>query len=262
MITTEDVAEVLRVDAGTISRYETGYLRPSWPAVLAMLQMCNGTDQDRARALELWEDAGQRAVRLSMPAGSSKEFRAFLRAEAEAEIIRVLSPMVVHGLLQTPSYARAVQDSSHRFLDPDAKIERYVAARINRQKRLEGPGALQIHALLDEAVIRRVVGSPTMMAEQLRHLLALRKRDNVTIQVIPFGAGAYGNMSGGCAVIGYSDKEYSSAVYVEHTAGGVWVEDGADVQRFELMFGDSAEAALGPEKSAKLIRSQLEVLEE
>jgi hypothetical protein len=262
MTSSEAVAGLLRVDTATISRYETGYLRPSWPAVQAILGMCHGTDEDRTRALELWDDAGQRAVRLTVPAGSSKEFRAFLRAESEADTMQVLSPLVIDGLLQTPAYARAIHDSAHRFRDPDAKVERYVAARLDRQKRLEGPDPIRVHVLLDEAVIRRVIGGPTVMTEQLRHLLELRKRDNVTLQVIPFGEGAYGNMSGGCMIIGYADKEYAPAVYVEHTAGGVWVEDGADVQRFQSMFDDTVEAALGPDKSAKLIRSQLEVLKE
>ena len=151
----ETVADLLRVDAATVSRYETGYLRPSWPAVQAMLQTYDGTEEDRARALELWDDAGQRAVRLAVPVGSSKEFRAFLRAESEADNMRVLAPLVVHGLLQTAAYARAVHDSAHRFRDPEAEVERYVTARLSRQKRLEGPEPLQLHALLDEAVIGR-----------------------------------------------------------------------------------------------------------
>ncbi|MFD9739738.1 helix-turn-helix domain-containing protein [Umezawaea sp. NPDC059074] len=260
--TTDAVADLLRVDLATISRYETGYLRPSWPAVLAMLQMCDGTPEDRARALELWEDAGHRAVRLTLPAGASKEFRAFLRAEAEADIMRVLSPMIVDGLLQTPAYARAIHDSAHRFRDPETKVEPYVTARLSRQKRLEGPTALQIHALLDEAVIKRAVGGPAVMAEQLRHLLDLGERQNIKIQVVPFGAGAYGNMSGGCSIIGYADQDYAPAVYVEHSAGGVWVEDGTDVQRFQSAFDDTVEAALDPKASADLIRSQLGVLKE
>ncbi|MEO6085362.1 MAG: helix-turn-helix transcriptional regulator [Umezawaea sp.] len=258
----ETVAELLRVDAATVSRYETGYLRPSWPAVQAMLQMYGGTDEDRARALELWEDAGQRATRLTVPAGSSKEFRAFLRAESEADNMRVLAPLVVHGLLQTPAYARAIHDSAHRFRDPEGEVERYVSARLSRQKRLEGPEALQVHALLDESVIRRAVGGPEVMAEQLRHLLTLSERDNITLRVIPFGAGAYGTMSGGCSIIGYREKEYTPAVYVEHSAGGAWVEDEADVQRFLAMYDDTVEAALEPDASAALIRSQLGVLKE
>jgi len=260
--TTEDAADLLRVDLATISRYETGYLRPSWPAVQAMLQMCGGTDADRTRAMELWEDAGQRAFRLTIPVGASKEFRAFLRAEAEADTMRMLSPMVVDGLLQTSAYSRAIQDSGHRFRDPETKVEGYVSARLSRQKRLEGPDALQIHAVLDESVIRRVVGGPAVMAEQLRYLLELGKRENITLQVVPFGTGAYGNMSGGCTIIGYADKEYAPAVYVEHSVGGAWVEDGTDVQRFQSAFDDTVEAALDPKASASLIRSQLGVLKE
>lgn len=245
---------MLRVDGSTISRYETGHVRPPWASVVAMLGLYSGTADDLDRATELWEDAGQRAVRLSVPAGSSKEFRAFLRAESEADLMHVLSPLVVHGLLQTPEYARAVHGSAFRFRDPAAKVERYVAARLNRQKRLEGPEPLRLNAVLDESVIRRVVGGPAVMAAQLRHLLDVADRDNVTLRVIPFGAGSYGTMSGGCAIIGCSDEEYRPAVYVEHSAGGVWVEDEADVQRLQLMLGDVMGAALGPDESADLIR--------
>jgi hypothetical protein len=258
----ETVAELLRVDAATVSRYESGYLRPSWPAVQAMLQTYGGTDEDRARALELWDDAGQRAVRLTMPVGSSKEFRAFLRAESEADTMRVLAPLVVHGLLQTPEYTRAIHDSGHHFRDPEADVDGYVSARLSRQKRLEGPDALRVHALLDEAVVKRIVGGPSVMAEQLWHLLALSERDNITLQVIPFGAGSYGTMSGGCSIIGYRESDYTPAVYVEHSAGGAWVEDEADVRRFLAMYDDTVEAALEPDASAALIRSQLGVLKE
>jgi transcriptional regulator with XRE-family HTH domain len=258
----EEIAKLLRIDESTVSRYETGYLRPLWPSLQAMLGMYDASDEDREKATELWEDSAQRAVRLSVPTGSSKAFRSFLRAESEATAMRVLSPHTVHGLLQTPDYARAVHASAHRFRDPETQAEHYVKARLKRQKRLTDTDPLRLHALLDEVVIRRVVGGPEVMAEQLRHLLRIGQQENIVLQVLPFSVGAYGTMSGGCTIIGYGGDEYQPAVYVEHTAGGEWVEDRADVERFELMFEDLTKASLEPRKSAELISSALEALGE
>jgi transcriptional regulator with XRE-family HTH domain len=261
-MTVEDTADMLRLDESTVSRYETGHVRPPWASLQAMLGYYTASAEDRTKATELWEDAGQRAVRLTMPTGSSKAFRSLLRAESEATSMRVLATLTVHGLLQTPDYVRAIQAIGHRVRDPGTDVEHYVTARLKRQKRLTEPNPLRLHVLLDEVAIRRVVGGPDVMAGQLQHLLDSGQRENITLQVIPFDAGAYGTMSGGCTIIGYGDDEYQPAVYVEHTAGGEWVEDRADVQRFELMFDDMVETSLGPDESAELIRSALSALGE
>lgn len=258
----EEIAELLRVDDSTISRYETGYVRPPWPSMQAMLSHYQASADDRSKATELWEDAGQRAVRLTVPTGASKAFRALLRAESEATTMSVLSTLAVHGLLQTPDYVRAIQASAHRVRDPETDLAHYVKARLRRQDRLTGPNPLRLHALLDEAVIRRVVGGRAVMTGQLRHLVEAVERDNITIQVIPFEIGSYGTMSGGCTIIGYGEEEYQPAVYVEHTAGGEWVEDQADVQRFQAMFDDLIGESLGPDESAEFIRSALRTLGE
>jgi transcriptional regulator with XRE-family HTH domain len=261
--TTEEISELLRIDPSTVSRYETGHVRPPWPSMQAMLGHYQATAEDRSKATELWEDAGQRAIRLTVPTGSSKAFRSLLRAESEAATMRVLSTVAIHGQLQTREYARAIHASGHRLWEHVTQVEHFVTARLKRQKRLTGPNPLHLHVVLDEVVIRRTVGGPEVMAEQLAHLLKVGQEDNVTLQVIPFSAGVYGTMSGGCTIIGYGeDEDYQPAVYVEHTVGGEWVEDRADVQRFELMFGDVAETALEPDDSAELIRSAMKALGE
>ncbi|WP_337466388.1 DUF5753 domain-containing protein [Saccharopolyspora spinosa] len=152
------------------------------------------------------------------PNGSPKAFRAFLRAEGEADSARVLGPLVIPGLLQTHAYARAINASGRQF--HAASPERYVNARISRQVRLSRPTPLRLQALIDESVIHRVVGGPEVMTEQLDHLVASAERNNVTIQVVPFSLGSYGTMSGGFTVIDYSDPGDLPAVYLEYPAGG------------------------------------------
>lgn len=94
------------------------------------------------------------------------------------------------------------------------------------------------------------------MAEQLRYLITAAEQDNVTVQVIPFSAGAYGTMTGGFTLIGYADSDDLPAVYVEYAAGGSWVENENDVQRFADMFVEVTELALSADDSMDLVRSQ------
>jgi hypothetical protein len=115
---------------------------------------------------------------------------------------------------------------------------------------------------LDIGVVRRTVGGPTTMSEQLRHLLRMGNRENVTIQVVPYAAGAYGAMSGSCTILWFERADDPSTVYLEYPAGGEWIDTGADVQRFEDMFGEVAtEAAWAPDQPAELIRQQIRTLE-
>lgn len=87
-------------------------------------------------------------------------------------------------------------------------------------------------------VVRRVVGGPATVAEQLRHLVAMAERPNVKIQVIGLDAGAYGTMSGPVLILGYRARD-PSAAYLEHTTGGFWVDDGKDVDALKALFSDT-----------------------
>ncbi|WP_190819568.1 helix-turn-helix domain-containing protein [Saccharopolyspora pogona] len=252
-------SDLLRVGESTVSRYETGHFRPGWATLQALLALYNASDDQRAEAAALWEDAGDRAVRLITPAGSPKPFRVFLRAEAEADSARTVDPLLVPGLLQTPAYVRAVNAKGQQFHTSSA--ERYVTARLSRQARLSGSAPLKLHALLDEAVLHRTVGNDEIMAEQMRHLITVMEQDNITIQVVPFSAGSYGNMCGGFTLIGYHSSDDPPAVYVDSAAGGAWVENVEDVNRFSDMFEEIASSALSSEESAKSLSARARALE-
>lgn len=259
-LTLRDPAELLRVKEPTVSRYETGQIRPGWAALQALLGLYRADDEQRAEAAALWEDSGEPATRVVTPAGSTRAFRAFLRAEAEADTERALSPMLVPGLLQTVAYARAVNASGRQF-HVSERTERYVTARAHRAARLtEEPDPLRLHALIDESAIRRVVGGPPVMIEQLKHLDNMGEHDNVTIQVVPFRAGSYGTMAGSFMIIGYAGDD-PPAVYLEHAAGGVWVENETDVERFGAMFDEVAQTALTSQDSVSLIADEVRELE-
>ncbi|MGH3758571.1 helix-turn-helix domain-containing protein [Actinophytocola sp.] len=254
-----DGAQLLRVKEPTMSRYETGQIRPGWAALQALLGLYQATPEQREEAAQLWEDAGVRATRVVTPAGSSRAFRAFLRAEAEADTERMLTPLALPGLLQTAAYARALNVSGRQFHTSD-RTERYVTARMSRKARLTESSPLKLHALIDEAVIRRVVGDASVMIEQLNDLLDMDERDNVAIQVVPYSVGSYGTMSGAFYIVGYAGDD-PPAVYLEHAAGGVWVENESDVERFGALFDEMADLALTSADSRILIADEVRDLE-
>ncbi|OXM60015.1 hypothetical protein CF165_44795 [Amycolatopsis vastitatis] len=268
-VTLRAAGEELRLADSSISRFETGQMLPGWPDVQALLRLYGASDEDSAIASQLWDQAknGPKPVRL--PSEAPPAFRRLVNEEREAKGIRCVSMTVITGYFQRERYARAVVDAGRTF----SRNEGRVPSRLSRQQLLAPPVSLPVHALLDEAVLTRAVGGPDTMIDQLKHLLTLGEQDNITIQVVPFGAGAYGTMSGACTIVDYPDDE-GSGVYLEYAAGGAWVEAKADVDCFTAMFDDvsgrlspvndeeeSWPAALDPSESADLIRSKIRVFE-
>jgi len=262
--TEQDFVQLTRKSQATLSRIESGHTLPGWNILAAMLAFYGASDEERREAEAMWVDAKQDGKRVDHPMAYNPKARGFARAEVDAQTERAIEALVIPGLLQTTDYARAVRRSAHRFANLSLDEERVLAARASRAKLLYGEDALMLHALLDEAVIRRQVGGPTVMAAQLRHLLALGELPNVTVQVIPFESGAYGTMSGGGSIIlGYEDDEDPDDVYLEYPGGGEWVDNQVDVQKFVASFHDVADqAALTPSETAKLITRQVTYLEE
>jgi hypothetical protein len=120
---------------------------------------------------------------------------------------------------------------------------------------------MTLHALVDEAAIRRVMGGSDVMVGELRYLLAAMKRPNVTLHVIPFEAGAYGTMAGGVTILTFDDEEEPDVVYLEYPRGGEWIENDEDVEKFSIMLEDTRALALSVEESTALIKAQLRKLE-
>lgn len=260
-VSAPDAARELKTSKSTLLRYEGGGVLPVWATIQSLLRYYNASDDECQQAEELWQEAHDEAPPVRMPAGTPTSFRKLVTAERDAETERALAPIVVHGLLQTERYIRALMDAAHRFRDPGARADNVVASRLTRQDRIKGRDPLNLHVLLDQVVIQRAVGGPDVMREQLEHLLTLSERPNITLQVIPLGLGAYGTMAGACTIVSYPDPEEPPNVYLEYPAGGSWIEDGEDVQRFASMFQDVSEAALSSDATGELIQQQIGAFE-
>nr|WP_042185743.1 helix-turn-helix transcriptional regulator [Kibdelosporangium sp. MJ126-NF4]CEL16856.1 Putative DNA-binding protein [Kibdelosporangium sp. MJ126-NF4]CTQ91916.1 transcriptional regulator, XRE family [Kibdelosporangium sp. MJ126-NF4] len=260
-LTPEAVAKLLRRSASTVSRIETGHTMCEYSRLTALLGFYRATPHQRKQAEELWEEARQDAALLQHSTAMPPKYRAFLKAWDEARAARTFRQTMVPGPLQTPGYRATMYQVASRFIASPKDVQRDASSMEHRKERLRGPDALDYTVLLDEAVIRRTVGGPAIMADQLRHLLELGHRPNIEIKVFPFAAGEYEVMTGAVTWLGFAQIDYPDAVYLEYPSGGEWIEKADDVAKFAASIEANASLALTVDESAALIRDQAELLE-
>lgn len=127
--------------------------------------------------------------RTFMPSG----FNLSVGLEGDARILRVYQPDVMLGLFQTAAYARAMFESAKPVDERNTEfVERSIEIRMRRKEaitRSERP--VEIHAILDEATLRRVYGGPDVMREQYEHLAELAALEQITVQILPMGQPVY-----------------------------------------------------------------------
>ncbi|MBO3744652.1 helix-turn-helix domain-containing protein [Streptosporangiaceae bacterium NEAU-GS5] len=246
----EEVAQRLGLAGSTVYRIETGHTRPQSRTMRDLLDLYQVEGSEREAILELAREAGRRgwwhAYGDVLPGP-------YVGLEAEAASVRNYEPLLLPGLLETEAYARAVVGAA--LVEDPKEIDRRIAVRMARQRRLTGPGAIELWVVLDEAALRRPVGGPHVMAEQLRRLQDVAAQPNVTIQVLPFDAGAYLGMGSPLAILSFADPEDSDVVFLENMGSELYLEDSDQVRRYATVFDHLRAAALSPEKSIEKIIS-------
>ncbi|MCX5387881.1 helix-turn-helix transcriptional regulator [Streptomyces sp. NBC_00083] len=176
-------------------------------------------------------------------------------AEAVATTIREYAPLLIPGLLQTEGYARAVF-RAYRPTAPEEYIDDLVAARLARAQLLADPTRPMLWAVVDEAVLRRRVGGPAVMAEALTHLAALGESHRIILQVLPFGAGAHTALEGSLKLMAFDDAP--PLAYLQGLGTGRLQDDPPAVGQYELAFELLCATALSPRQSLALIGSLAE----
>ncbi len=180
----------------------------------------------------------------------------FVGLEAEASTLLAWEPIILPGLLQTEAYMRALMRTG-RAQDPPHHIDRRVALRRKRQERLRATNPLELLALVDESVVRRVVGGPDVMDEQLRHLIDTAQLPTVTLQIVPFDAGEHPFLGGSAALLEFRETTHLDVVYLEGLAGDYYEEQHSEVARYRHEFERLSAKALDPRLSVKMIEGLL-----
>lgn len=183
-------------------------------------------------------------------------FETYVGLEQAASRIRTYEVQFVPDLLQTEDYARAVAGRGPAA-SSEEEIERRVAVRISRQRRLVEPDPLWLWAVVDEAVFHRRIGGAGVMRAQIDHLIEVSRLPNVTVQVLPFSHGGHAAEGGAFALLRYNEGDLPDIVYVEQLTGAVYVDKREEVDVYVEAMEHLAVQAATPEATVTFLRDML-----
>jgi hypothetical protein len=194
----------------------------------------------------------------ALPAG----FSVHLDLEASAKAIRMFADQFVPGLWQTEGYARAVLAARSVSSTPE-QVERQLTIRMRRQEILDrdDPSPPQMWTVLDEAVIRRAVGGREVMREQLGRLVVVSgTTPNVTLQVLPFSAGAHMAAYGAFSLFEPTDLAFPVTASTDRPSGTLIEDDPASIAQYTVIFDHLRATALNPADSRALISEAIKLM--
>ncbi len=255
----KDAAEWLEITDPTMSKIELGKQAIKGPNVRLLCQLYDVDAGTLDYLLRLAGEANQRgwwaAYRDTLPNWAQQ----LVGLESDAADFWNYESEYVPGLLQTAGYVEAI----HRAAQPgvsDDKITRSVELRRERQERLDTGDPPRLHFYLNEAVVRRVVGGPEVMGEQLEKLVLASRLNHVTLRIIPFSTGAHAAMTSSFVLVQFPDEDSAAFAHVENERGGIYQEDPGDIDRYTLVVRLLEEVALSETDTRALVEQVAETL--
>lgn len=260
-LTRDDVAQKLEWSAMKPYRIETARtaVSPGDIRELALLYKLDGaaTEQLVTLARQAKRPGWWKGMAEALPSG----FAVHLELESTARGIRTFAEQFVPGLWQTEGYARAVLGARSVTSAPE-QIERQVTVRMRRQQVLDrdDPPPPEMWTVLDEAVIRRVVGGRDVMRAQLERLREVSSGPWVTLQVLPFSAGAHMAAYGAFSLFDPSDPAFPVTASSDRPAGTLIEDDPSSIDQYTRIFDHLRATALNPAESRALISEAIGLL--
>ncbi|MEV0402281.1 helix-turn-helix transcriptional regulator [Actinoallomurus sp. NPDC050550] len=251
-LTQDEVFEQTSINPATLYRVENAISRPQLRTLRALLDLYGVNDERTAYLLTLLRESDQRGWLETIGIDLPERLTTYVEFEDEARIVWNYQPSFVPGLLQTEAYARAIVHG----LMPEASraaVDSRVAVRMHRQRLLTRENPLRFWTIMSEGALRHRVGGSDVMREQMTRILEAADAPNVTMQVIPFDAGAHPGMLGSFAVLRFGQEDLPDVVYVDSMAGDLFLDQSADVERCASTFEYLRAVALSPEASAAFV---------
>ncbi|MEU2712493.1 helix-turn-helix transcriptional regulator [Streptomyces sp. NPDC007205] len=236
------LADAVGWDASLFGKLENGHTLGG-PEVAQALDQYYGTGR---LVLTLWELA------VADPTQFKERYRQYMLREAEAVSMWQYSPSIVPGLLQTPEYASELLTQGGLT---GVELDKQVTARMGRREPLLAEGGPQFRAILSETVLRSPLSDPVAWQAQLRHLLAMGERPNVTVQVLPHAMGLHALTNTHTMFLHHAGR---IVAWVETGYSGELVQESTAVDRLQLRYDRVRDVALSPGESREFIERILE----
>lgn len=250
--TREEVAAFVSCAPATISKIESKKTTAPPAYVAMMLEFYGITGEQKDAWMEVAKQARKRGWWQRFSTTIPDWFQIYVGLEEEAGDIRSYQPEGIFGLLQTEGYMRA-QILAEPVTPTDEQVEERVKIRLKRQERLTADDAPEIWLILNEAAVRREVGGIETMRDQLLHLVDMARLGKVTLQILPFTAGAHPGSHGAFTIMGFPDGADPDVVYVEYRLGSIYLEQQPEVAAYAAIFQHLVARALGPDQSRAML---------
>lgn len=251
-LTQDEVFERTSINQATLYRVENALSRPQVRTLRALLDLYGVNSERTAYLLTLLRESDQRGWLETIDADLPERLTTYVEFEDEASTVLNYESSFVPGLLQTEGYARAIV----RGVLPEAtlaEVDSRVAVRMRRQEVLTRERPIRLWAIVSEGALRHRVGDIEVMRRQMLRLTEAAKEPNVTLQVLPFEAGAHPGMLGSFHVLNFGDVELPDVVYIDSMAGDLFLDRADDIDRYTVIFEYLRAIALSPESSVSLI---------
>ncbi|MGH3938745.1 MAG: helix-turn-helix domain-containing protein [Pseudonocardiaceae bacterium] len=257
-ISRQEAGKAIRASQAKISRLELGRVGFKQRDVADLLTCYGVTDEQHREELLML------ARRASSPRWWRRYsdilpgwFERYFALEQAASVIRTYEPQLVPGLLQTEDYARAVIRLRQLHARHE-EIERHLALRMARQQFLTQPEAPDLWVVLDEAALRRPLGSQEILHAQLRHLIEMAQRPNITLQIVPFDIGGHAATGGGFTILRFSWFDLPDVVYLEHLNSALYLDKARDTKDYLTIMDCLCIQAQSPLDSTRFLHRIIE----
>jgi transcriptional regulator with XRE-family HTH domain len=246
-LTADQASKDLGMSPSALTKIETADRNVSKTSLVGILTYYGASEKDQRELLELHAQSREK--------GWWQEYGiqpgAFIDWEAEAIKIQSWEPLLVPGILQTEEYAEAILSATQ----PDVAAEqrtRWAKVRAERGALIEDPGDTELWYLIGEAALRTKVGGDEVMHTQIQRLIDVAETPSLTIQVLPFEAGAHPGVDGAFSVLTFADLPPLACV--EHVRNTVWLEKVKDLNALTTAFGRLSGQAWTPKDSIRWMR--------
>ncbi|MFI0482648.1 helix-turn-helix domain-containing protein [Actinomadura sp. 9N215] len=259
-LTQEQVADNLEWSLSKVIRIESGSVGVSTTDLKALLSLYGVPTERIAELVEIARLARERAWWSGYRKIISQQYYDRIGYESAAATIRQYENLIVPGLLQTQEYAH---EYISRLISADraANVEMLVELRMRRQEIIEGDDPPQLFFIFDESVVRRLIGGPRVMRNQLRRLIELANQPHITIEVVPFTVGVNPGLSSSFTILEFPSPEDDDVLYLENPSSTLVTRDRPDtVVSYREDFEELRSMSMRPEGTAVLLNQLAEQL--
>jgi hypothetical protein len=246
----------IRAHTSKISRMETAHVSLKARDVEDLLALYGVGEQERAEIGVLVQRSAQPDWWQPYGEVVPDWLQQLIGLERDAHVIRTYETQFVPGLLQTPAYARSVVLSGHR-LAPEHEIEQRVSLRLERQRRMNQPGAPVLWALIDEGVLHRPVGGNDVMRDQLIYLLDTLRQPGVRLQIASYEASAAATPGAAVTYLRFAQGFLPDVVYLEHMTSAVYLDRLEDLDKYRAALDELSALAATPAASRAMLEDAL-----